>query len=320
MRMNTTNEEIDKLKKIDLVFLANHLGFTPVKKSSNFYTLEEHDSFMIKIRTNTFQWYSRGNYGNAISMCMYLGAEVDKRFQSYSYSINYLKNLYLQMNDNIIIDNMQPHKNIKKNLETLKLPFPANNNKKVYSYLENRCISKEIIDYFIYNKWVYQNRYTDNLVFVSYKSDKPVFVCEKGIIKEQRFMKEYCANDYDYCFYIDHGSNSLIVTEAIVDMMSIMELVDDFKSYNYLSINSVTKYQAIFEHIKNDPKIKNVLMRVDHDEAGIKLNEKVCSILKEEFPYIRISVQYPIKEKDWNDYLVYEVNKREKVDAYTIIF
>ena len=47
-----------------------------------------------------------------------------------------------------------------------------------------------------------KNRYTDNLVFVSYKEDKPVFVCEKGIIQEQRFMKEYSANDYNHCFFI----------------------------------------------------------------------------------------------------------------------
>ena len=87
-----------------------------------------------------------------------------------------------------------------------------------------------------------------------------------------------------------------------------------------LSINSVTKYQAIFEHLKNDPKIKSVLMRVDHDKAGIKLNKKVCSELKEQFPHVRINVEYPSKEKDWNDYLVYEVNKKEKVDAYTIVF
>ena len=100
--MKKDKELIEKLKKIDLVFLASHLGFTPVSKSSKYYTLEEHDSFMIKLQDNTFQWYSRGNYGNAISMCMYLGAEVDKRFQSYSYSVDYLEKLYLQMKDNII--------------------------------------------------------------------------------------------------------------------------------------------------------------------------------------------------------------------------
>ena len=99
---------------------------------------------MIKLHDNTFQWYSRGNYGNAISMCMYLGGEVDKRFQSYSYSVNYLEKLYLQMKDNIIVDNIKPHENVKKDPETLILPFPANNNKKVYSYLRNRCISEEI--------------------------------------------------------------------------------------------------------------------------------------------------------------------------------
>lgn len=35
------------------------------------------------------------------------------------------------MKDNIIVDNIKPHENIKKDPETLKLPFPANNNKSI---------------------------------------------------------------------------------------------------------------------------------------------------------------------------------------------
>lgn len=143
--MKKDKELIEKLEKIDLVFLASHLGFTPVSKSLKYYTLEEHDSFMIKLQDNTFQWYSRGNYGNAISMCMYLGGEVDKRFQSYGYSVNYLEKLYLQMKDNIIVDNIKPHENIKKDPETLKLPFPANNNKKYTLIFETDVFQKKLL-------------------------------------------------------------------------------------------------------------------------------------------------------------------------------
>lgn len=141
--MKKDKELIEKLKKIDLVFLASHLGFTPVSKSSKYYTLEEHDSFMIKLQDNTFQWYSRGNYGNAISMCMYLGAEVDKRFQSYSYSVDYLEKLYLQMKDNIIIDNIKPHENVKKYPETLKLPFQQIITKKSILIFETDVFQKK---------------------------------------------------------------------------------------------------------------------------------------------------------------------------------
>ena len=42
--MKKDKELIEKLKKIDLVFLASHLGFTPVSKSLKYYTLEEHDT------------------------------------------------------------------------------------------------------------------------------------------------------------------------------------------------------------------------------------------------------------------------------------
>lgn len=49
----------------------------------------------------------------------------------------------------------------------------------------------DIVDEFIANKWLYQEKAHHNLVFVSYKNEKPVFMTEKGIIQESRFMKEY---------------------------------------------------------------------------------------------------------------------------------
>ncbi len=318
--VSNNKEIIEKLKNIDLLYLASQLGFTPRKKSTNFYCLEEHDSFMIKISNNTFQWYSRGNYGNAIAMCRYLGSEVDKRFLSYDYTLKFLENLYMQMKDDIVINSNKIKNTIQKNSSNLVLPHAAGNNKKIYYYLENRCISEEIINYFIDNKWLYQNRDNNNLVFVSYKNDRPVFICEKGIIKEKRFMMEYSDNDYNHCFYINHHSDTILVTEAIVDMMSIMTLEEEYKKYNYLSINSVTKYEAIFSHVKNDPKIKKVLLRVDNDLAGINLVKKVIDRFKSELPQIKLNVDFPKSEKDWNDYLVHVVNRKEKIDEYTIIF
>ena len=38
-------------------------------------------------------------------------------------------------------------------------------------------------------------------------------------------------------------------------------------------------------------------MRVDHDKAGIRLNEKVCLKLKKQFPHVRINVEYPPKKR-----------------------
>ena len=77
--------------------------------------------------------------------------------------------------------------------------------------MENRCIDREIVDEFIVNKWLYQEKEHHNLVFVSYKNEKPVFITEKGIIQESRFMKEYPDNDYDHCFFVDYNSDTLVV-------------------------------------------------------------------------------------------------------------
>lgn len=42
--------------------------------------------------------------------------------------------------------------------------------------------------------------------------------------------------------------------------------------------------------------------------------------LQEEFPQIHVDVEYPPAEKDWNDYLVYSVCQKEKINEYTIVF
>ena len=134
-------------------------------------------------------------------------------------------------------------------------------------------------------------------------------------------MKEYPGNDYDHCFFIDNKSDTLVVTEAIVDMMSIMTLnVDNYKESSYLSINSTTKDNAIYKQLEAHPEITKVKLRLDHDEVGINATTRIQNNLKEDFPSIEVDIDYPPSEKDWNDYLVYDVNGKEKLYEFSIIF
>lgn len=315
--MDIKNRRI-KTKNYDLISLAIDLGFTPVKISQRFYSLEEHDSVMINIDHNTFRQYSTGSYGDPVAFCMSLGVERDARFKNLGYSIQFIEDMIIKNPDRKIHMNNLEKKSTKRDII---IPAADNDNRKIYYYMENRCIDKKIVDEFINNKWLYQERKHHNLVFVSYKNDKPTFVTEKGIIKEQRFMKEYPGNDYEHCFFVDYGSDTLVVTEAIIDMMSIMTLhKDTYKNCSYLSINSTTKDNAIYKQLNKHPEIKNVMLRLDHDEAGVKASKRIEEKLLNEFPNVNIDVNYPPEEKDWNDYLVYVVHEKEKINEYTIIF
>lgn len=134
-------------------------------------------------------------------------------------------------------------------------------------------------------------------------------------------MKEYPDNDYDHCFFVDYNSDTLVVTEAIIDMMSLMTLNKEcYKECSYLSINSTTKDNAVYKQIQNNPEIRNVMLRFDNDEAGIKAMKRIKERLQKEFPQIHVDVEYPPAEKDWNDYLVYSVCQKEKINEYTIVF
>lgn len=307
-----------KTKNYHLISLAIDLGFTPIKISQRFYSLEEHDSVMINIENNTFRQYSTGAYGDPVAFCMSLGVEQDARFKNLGYSIQFLEDKIMKNPDRKIKMHTLENNSTKREIV---IPTADNDNRKIYYYMENRCIDKKIVDEFINNKWLYQERKHHNLVFVSYKNDKAAFVTEKGIIKEQRFMKEYPGNDYDHCFFVDYEADTLVVTEAIIDMMSIMTLhKDTYKNCSYLSINSTTKDNAIYKQLNKHPEIKNVMLRLDHDEAGVKASKRIEEKLLNEFPNVNIDVNYPPEEKDWNDYLVYVVHEKEKINEYTIIF
>ncbi len=305
-------------KVYDLVALSADLGFTPVKVSNRYYSLEEHDSVMIDTIRNTFKQYSTNAFGDAVAFCMSLGLEANEKFKSLSYALKYVEE---RIKDNpeskVDVQNIK-HNVVKKDLN---MPQAARDNKRVYRYMDQRCIDEEVVNEFIRNKWLYQEKQHNNLVFVSYKDDQPAFITEKGIIQELRFMKEYPGNDYDHCFFIDYKSDTLVVTEAIVDMMSFMTLdVDHYKESSYLSINSTTKDNAIYKQLEAHPEITKVKLRLDHDEAGINATTRIQNNLKELFPSVEVDIDYPPSEKDWNDYLVYDVNGKEKLDEFSIIF
>lgn len=311
-------ERREKTKIYDLLSLSESLGFTPEKVSGKYCSLKEHDSVMINTERNTFRQYSTGAFGDPVAFCMSLGIEKDVRFKNLEYSIRYIEEKIKENPSKSIIPSIDAGNKKKKDIQ---LPIADKDNQKIYYYMENRYIDRNIVDEFINNRLLYQEKKHHNLVFVSYKDEKPVFVTEKGIIQEFRFMKEYEGNNYDHCFFIDYKSDTLIVTEAILDMMSIMTLhKDTYKEFSYLSINSTTKDNAIYKQLNKHPEIKKVMLRLDYDEAGMKASKRIEEKLLNEFPNVSIDVDYPPEEKDWNDYLVYSVNGKEKMNEFSIIF
>ena len=294
---------IEHVKNYSILSLVDDLGFTLIYESSHYYHLEEHDSLKIRVNINRFYWYSKGFGGDTITLCQTLGLEKNPEFHSFIYTI-----LYLEMR--MYKNPQHEFKRIERRKRKLVLPRKDINNKKVYYYLYDRGISLSIIDYFIVHGYLYQEAVQHNLVFVSYKDSKPIFISKRGTMKNNRYMRDLAGNDYEHCFYISHNSKQLIVTESIIDMMSLMTLTNDFKNYDYLSLNSVSHYRALFYHLEHQP-IERVLLRLDNDQAGRHAVHTMIDILNKKYPHIKIDVAYPYRHKDWNDYLVYGIKYKE---------
>ncbi len=295
-----------------LVSLADQMGYTTKRVGRKYYTLEEHDSLRINTEKNTYIQYSTGKYGDPVSFLIDFCTDQNTRFKSLNYCIAYLENRIAK--NRVQISKKHNYNPVIKSEEitVLKLPDKADNHNRIHKYLEDhRKISGEVVDYFIENNYLYQDK-RNNCVFVSYKQNNPVFICEKGTGRT-RYMKEHAGNDYNHCFYLDNQKTNIIVTESIVDMMSLMTLNPVIiHSNNFLSINSVNKDTAIYNQLKNNQYITSVVLALDNDDPGQAAADRITEKLKTDFPDLYVERYIP-KNKDINEDLI-KLSKNKELE------
>lgn len=145
-KMIFSDEDIEKAININILDVAERLGFHLVKQG-NVYSTKEHDSLKIYPYSNTFYRFSTGVSGNTINFVRHFSNMDFVQAMKFliGENINYnRKNDFGKFNEN---------KAYEKN--KFYLPKMNNNIKRAYSYLINtRKISKEVLNEFINNKKV----------------------------------------------------------------------------------------------------------------------------------------------------------------------
>ena len=68
-------------------------------------------------------------------------------------------------------------KTYKKEEKKIEIPKKASNNLKVIEYLTNRGIDEEILNYCIINNLIYQEKATNNVVFLGYDENHNIKIC-----------------------------------------------------------------------------------------------------------------------------------------------
>jgi len=77
--------------------------------------------------------------------------------------------------------------------------------------------------------------------------------------------------------FTNENADTLFVTEAVIDMMSLMSLhihKEFHKKHSFLAICGAEKDECIYKYLQTHSNIKDVILALDNDLAGKKCNKK----------------------------------------------
>jgi len=168
-----------------------------------------------------------------------------------------------------------------------KLPFRYKNNKRLIKYmLDCRKINKNIVYYMLDENLMYQS-WDCKAIFVSYDSNSglPIFACVRDTNWNERITYGVKGSLVKQGWYVDNGSHSLVVTEAVVDAMAYMSILENshknFKDYNYLALTGCSKLMCIEYHLAQNANITDIFLAFDVDEAGETARSKAKKLLND---------------------------------------
>ena len=310
-----TEEELMIAKSVDLVDVASHLGYTP-KKIGRYYTLKEMDSIRIYDRSHWFRWSMKNakgdNGGSQIDFLrVFMGMEVkDAVFWLLDFAGYKVEKGYVEIKSL----SHQVKKEPKTSKKKFVLPVAAPNNNFLYKYLnQTRCISMEVINYFVSHDLIYESEKYHNVIFKGNDKDGVTkFASMRGVFDEKgrSFKCDVAGNDKNYGFNVSYeNSEEVVVFEAAIDLMSYMDIFDDFDT-NKVALGMLSD-APLLTFLREHPQIKTIRFCLDNDGPGRCATMELVSKYKR-MGYKVIDSPVPDRFKDYNEWLVYE-KSHEKV-------
>ena len=304
--------DLEEIKKISITEYARQMGFTPVKIGS-YYTLKEHDSVRIDPRKNIFFRNSTGDRGTVIDFVM--------AFKSVSCG-EAIKLLC----DEIELPKVYKEQNsVPQKKKELILPAKAKNMKNVFAYLvKTRCINQKIVQEMVDRDMLYQDE-RNNCVFVSRNENgKSVFATVRGTNTDKKWVGDVSGCDYSHSFFIDNCSRNLIVTESVIDAMSMMDIKEqkgeNHQEYNYLSVSGLGKSREALGYHLGKTLYDIVFLAFDNDDKGREIAKEMKKHIESINQDISVSMLIPEAAKDWNEELQKEKGCFRHEEGEILIF
>lgn len=304
-----TEEEMSIARSTDLPSLLESLGYSVVRKG-RFHSTKEMDSLMIKDRIKWFR-YSEQVGGDTITFLQHFNG------MSFPEAVNALLAFNGYSRD--APTPIKPHftKSSKEEKTEFKLPPPSADNRRVYTYLKKRGIAHQVISAFLDSGLLYEDAEHHNCIFVGKdKTGTPVFAYKRGTYGKDGsgFKGDVPGSDKAVAFSLpcDPEKDSVCVFESPIDLASYMTINRELNS-NAVALCCLHD-GALETYLKDNPHIKNIVLRLDADKWGKTAAEHISE--KYSALGFSVSVESPAQGKDWNEYLqIKNAQKRERSDA-----
>lgn len=306
---------VAEARQVDLLtYLKNYEPYELVEVCRNTYTTKSHDS--IKISNGLWYWFTKGVGGK--SAIDYLIKVKNLSFINAVQTV--LGNIKIQAP----VKYEQQEKNHGRKF---KIPVKARNNDRAINYLLSRGIDKEIIQYCIENKLIYQEERTNNVVFIGYDNNKIPSYAFCRATNQERFMREATGSNKKYSFKIesDKENNIVHLFESSIDLLSFATLLSlenrNWKEENLLSLGGIysSKYDiektkipiSLTEFLERNPNVNEIHLHLDRDLAGRNASAFFQQVLSKKYKVFNRTMPYG---KDVNEYLCLkkDVKKIEK--------
>lgn len=320
--MKFSDEEIEIAKNTNILDVVTRLGYTP-KRVGSTYTIKEIDSIRIYDQ-KTWSRFSNNTGGDTISFLMEFG---NMNFQEAVNTLLEYNGIYKNMDverrkeQAKRVGQYNYSSMVKENLEKKQfiLPAQASDNRRLYAYLnKSRCLDKTTIDFFIKKGLIYEDE-KHNVVFVGRDSNGVArHASKRGTYSKDgiAFKGNVTGSDKHYTFnLINKESDTLVVAEAAIDIMSYTELNKDYTS-NLLAMDGVA-LPPLERFLKDNPQVTNIICLFDADKAGATAMEEIKRHYqsKKVVDGRDLGNMYKLAAKDVNEFLQHFKDKEKYIVA-----
>ena len=180
-------------------------------------------------------------------------------------------------------------------------PPPANREmRRVYAYLLwKRCISREVLTAFVRVGLVYEDAEYHNAVFVGKDEHGVARHAHRRSTSDRAFRANAEGSDPRYSFHWNGSSDRIYVFEAPIDLLSFLTLrPGGWQAHSYVALCGVGE-KALFWMLEQNQGLRQVLLCLDHDRAGMQATERLEALLRGRAG-VCVSVLQP-ERKDWNE-------------------